>query len=476
MRELISRLNGAITRGVDWFIPVSLQHVRSSRGLARVFVFTQLFGSVVSVILLAYLTRFVPFLDIGVMFLIAMTLMFVLLPFALRQTANMSLVTMVSFQAMLMTSLVGTFEYGGFASPFLPWLLVSLMSGLFYQSQRTGLVLGLFMANVAVFLAFLVFSSHPGIPQGIDLTFLGWISIAIAMTYMAYMALYYARLIASRSELELEAERHRAVAAELEQAQAAAVSLNHNRSLFFSKMSHELRTPLNAIIGYSEILVEDFEDQVDANPQYLSDLRRINATGRHLLSLVSDVLDVDAVDNSDNELELKTVSLGEVLDDVLAASEPLLDANSNKLVVDCPLRDDQITTDPKKLRQMLINLMSNAAKFTTNGTVSLELWIERAAQDDRLHAAVLDTGIGISADALPKLFETYSQADQTIQGRFGGTGIGLALTRKYAGLLGGTIAVDSQVGRGSCFRLDLPAVAKTVEASSDDAEPLKLAS
>lgn len=476
MRELISRLNGAITRGVDWFIPVSLQHVRSSRGLARVFVVTHLVGGLVSLVLLGYLTRFVPLSNIGAIFVIAMTLMFVALPLAMRQTANMSVITMVSFQAMLMTSLVGTFEFGGFASPFLPWLLVSLMSGLFYQSKRTGLVMGLFMANVAVFLGFLVFSSHPGVPQGIDLTFLGWVSIAIAMSYMAYMALYYARLIASRSELELEAERHRAVAAELEQAQAAAVSLNHNRSLFFSKMSHELRTPLNAIIGYSEILVEDFEDQPTANAQHLSDLRRINATGRHLLSLVSDVLDVDAVDNSDNELELKTVALGEILDDVLAASEPLLAVNGNKLVVDCPLRDDKITTDPKKLRQMLINLMSNAAKFTSNGTVSLELWIERASQDDRLHAAVLDTGIGISADAMPKLFETYSQADQTIQGRFGGTGIGLALTRKYAGLLGGTISVDSQVGRGSCFRLDLPAVTKTAETPSDDAEPLKLAS
>ena len=475
MKELIAKLNGAITRGVDWFIPVSLQHVRSSRGLARVFVVTELAGSIISLALLGYLTRFVPLLNIGVVFLIAMTLMFVLLPFALRQTANMSLVTMVSFQAMLMTSLVGTFEYGGFESPFLPWLLVSLMSGLFYQSQRTGLVLGLFMANVAVFLGFLVFSGHPRVPHGFDLTFLGWVSIAIAMTYMAYMALYYARLIASRTELELEAERHRAVAAELEQAQAAAVSLNHNRSLFFSKMSHELRTPLNAIIGYSEILVEDFEDQPEANSQHLADLRRINATGRHLLSLVSDVLDVDAVDNSDNELELKSVTIGEILDDVLATSEPLLSVNGNKLVVDCPLRGDNITTDPKKLRQMLINLMSNAAKFTSNGTISLELWIERAAQDDRLHAAVLDTGIGIAADALPKLFETYSQADQTIQGRFGGTGIGLALTRKYAGLLGGTISVDSQVGRGSCFRLDLPAITKTAEASSD-AEFLKLAS
>ena len=406
MRDLLAKLNTVITRGVDWFIPVSLLHVRSSRGLARVFVVTHLVGSLVGMALLADLARFESVLHVGVSIVAAMTIMFVLLPLVLRQTGNMSLVTLVSFQALTMTSLVGTFEYGGFASPFLPWLLVSLMSGLFYQSRRTGLILGLFLANVAVFLGFLVLGSHPGVRDDLNLTLLGWISIAIAMVYMAYMALYYARLIASRSELELEAERHRAVFAELEQAQAAAETLNRNRSLFFSKMSHELRTPLNAIIGYSEILVEDFEDRPASNRQHLADLRRINATGRHLLSLVSDVLDVDTVENSDNELELHTLTLGDILDDVLAASEPLLAANNNRLTLDCPLRQDEVTTDPRKLRQMLINLMSNAAKFTTNGTITLELWIERAAQDDRLHAAVLDTGIGIAADALPRLFES----------------------------------------------------------------------
>jgi signal transduction histidine kinase len=474
MRELLSSLNSALTRLTDAAIPVSLRHVRSSRALARVFVVTHMFGGVVALALLGYLSRFTPLTSVGVIFLALMTVAFFALPIVLKLTGNMSAVTLTSFQSLAITSLVGTFAYGGFASPFLPWMLVSLMTGLFYQPRRTGLVVGLFLVDVAVFLGFLIFSPHLHVPEGIDLPMLGWISIAMAMSYMAYMALYYARLIASRSELQVEAERYQAMSGELEQARAAAENLSRQRSQFFSKMSHELRTPLNAIIGYSEILVEDFEDMPGENKQTLADLRRINATGRHLLSLVADVLDADAVEKGDTEIELETITLGQLLDDVVAASAPLLAERGNKLVLDCPLRDDEIITDPTKLRQMLINLMSNAAKFTDNGTVTLELWRERSASDDRLHAAVLDTGIGISADALPKLFETYVQADQTIQGRFGGTGIGLALTRKFAGMLGGTVSVESQLGRGSCFRLDLPAVAHAADAN--DPQPLKLAS
>jgi signal transduction histidine kinase len=235
-------------------------------------------------------------------------------------------------------------------------------------------------------------------------------------------------------------------------------------------MSHELRTPLNAIIGYSEILLEEEEDRPIQNEQHMADLKRINSTGRHLLSLVADVLDVDTVENGEATIELSTITLGELCDDVVATAQPLIEAAGNRLVIDCAIRGDQITTDATKLRQMLINLMSNAAKFTTAGTVTLELWVERSEADDRLHAAVFDTGIGIAPEALPKLFETYVQADRTIQGRFGGTGIGLALTRKFAGLLGGTVSVQSQLGKGSVFTIDIPAIAKAADGKAAGAK------
>src|SRR3569833_4127286 len=157
MGELLAKLNATITRRADAMIPVSLLHVRSSRGLARVFVVTHIFGGFVALALLAYLSRFTPLLSIGMLFLALMTILFYALPTELRVTGNMSLVTLISFQSLAITSLVGTFEYGGFASPFLPWMLVSLMTGLFYHSQRTGFVLGLFSAFVVVFLVFFVF-------------------------------------------------------------------------------------------------------------------------------------------------------------------------------------------------------------------------------------------------------------------------------------------------------------------------------
>src|SRR3569623_2007875 len=248
MGELLAKLNATITRRADAMIPVSLLHVRSSRGLARVFVVTHIFGGFVALALLAYLSRFTPLLSIGMLFLALMTILFFALPTALRVTGNMSLVTLISFQSLAITSLVGTFEYGGFASPILPWMLVSLMTGLFYQPRRTGLVVVLFLADIVVFMAFLVLSSHPDLPDGVDLQMLGWISIAMAKSYMAYMALYYSRLIASRSELQVEAERYQAMSGELEPARAAAENLSRQRSQFFSKMSHDLRTPHNAII------------------------------------------------------------------------------------------------------------------------------------------------------------------------------------------------------------------------------------
>ena len=274
---------------------------------------------------------------------------------------------------------------------------------------------------------------------------------------MAFMALFYARIIGSRYELEAEAERYRAALVDLQHAKIVSERVSRNRSQFFSKMSHELRTPLNAIIGYSEILLEDCQDGPAAAQHYAPDLERINATGRHLLSLVAGVLDVDNLERETARVEVSEFTLGRLVEAVVATAAPLIDKNGSRLEVVAPTPGDLVQSDEKKLRQMLINLLSNAGKFTKGGTVTFELWVERTGADDRLHAVVSDTGIGIAADALPKLFDAYMQADETIQSRFGGTGIGLALTRKFAALLGGEIKATSRLGAGSRFEIDIPA-------------------
>jgi signal transduction histidine kinase len=141
-------------------------------------------------------------------------------------------------------------------------------------------------------------------------------------------------------------------------------------------MSHELRTPLNAVINYSEMLLEDCEDDPQSSGQRMADLTRINATGKHLLSLVSGVFDMEDLDARGASTDVRSFDLGQLCDVVVATAEPLMARNGNRLVVDCPIRSDVMHTDEQKLRQMLLNLLSNAAKFTTNGTVTLELWIE----------------------------------------------------------------------------------------------------
>ena len=450
-------LRATVHAVTNWLTPASLLHSRANRGMAQIFIQSHLLAAVASFATVLYLLGTAEEAQVAFYVLCFSTAIFAALPFVLRQTGDLPLVSLISFQTLAVASLAGIYDYGSLASPFLPWLLVSLMSGLFYQSRRVGLVLGVFVFDVAAFFAILIMRPPPQLVSPENLRLLSWISIAVAMAYMAFMALYYARIIASRSELELEAERYRTASIELEQARAVAEKVSRNRSLFFSKMSHELRTPLNAVINYSEILLEDCQDSAAPNVQRMADLGRINATGKHLLSLVSDVFDMENLERENVAVDVRRFTLGELCDAVTATAQPLFDTNANRLVVDCPIRSDAISTDDKKLRQMLLNLLSNAAKFTSEGTITLELWIERGLADDRLHAAVKDTGMGIAPEVLPRLFETYMQADATIYARYGGTGIGLALTRKFSVLLGGEISVTSRLGEGSTFTIDIPA-------------------
>ena len=446
----------AVRQAVNWFVPAELLHSPANQGLARIFVQTHLLAAIAGFGTVAYLASVSDTRGTAFYVILAASLVFAGLPYVLRRSGNMPLVALASFEALTLASLAGTYEYGGLASPFLPWLLVSLMSGLFYQSGRTAMILGLFAADLVLFFLAVGFLTPPAaLVEAHHLHLLSWVSIGVAMVYMAVMALYYSRIIASRAELELESERYRIASLELEQARAMADRLSRRRSLFFAKMSHELRTPLNAVINYSELLLEDSTPATPA--QRLADLKRIGATGRHLLALVSGVFDMEEPEAHSFAAQISRFELGALCDAVVATAAPLVAANGNGFVVDCPVRCDFVSTDELKLRQMLLNLLANAAKFTKAGTVTLELWIERGRADNRLHAAVSDSGIGIAPDVLPRLFETYMQADETIHERFGGTGMGLALTRKFAVLLGGDVAVTSRLGVGSTFTIDIPA-------------------
>jgi signal transduction histidine kinase len=284
------------------------------------------------------------------------------------------------------------------------------------------------------------------------LSIVGWISILSATIYMSWMAIYYANMISARSDLEREAERHRETAIRLREAKDLADEANREKSIFLAKMSHELRTPLNAVIGFSEILLDDVE--LDGkNSRKRTDLQRINSAGKHLLSLVTDVLDLSKIESNHIDLKIGEFDLNEMVREIVATVEPMVTEHKNKLVVKCPQDLGVVSTDQTKLRQAALNLLSNAAKFTQDGTVTLTVQRRRRQAGDWIEIQVQDTGIGIGEADVGRLFQNFSQANRSTSSKYGGTGLGLALSQKLCALMGGGISVKSEVGQGSSFTI-----------------------
>jgi signal transduction histidine kinase/DNA-binding response OmpR family regulator len=245
-------------------------------------------------------------------------------------------------------------------------------------------------------------------------------------------------------------EQHQALQDALHQANAASKA----KSAFLANMSHELRTPLNAIIGYSEMLQEDASDIGASN--CIPDLHKIHTAGRHLLSLINDILDLSKIEAGKIAIDWDEFPVQQLISDVSATIQPLIRKNRNALRIDVEGELGTMESDQTKLRQVLFNLLSNAAKFTEGGEVTLS--VQRIESDgmEWLKFIVRDTGIGIPADKLDRLFGEFSQIDNSATRKYGGTGLGLAISRRFCQMLGGDIEVESQSGKGSEFRVSLP--------------------
>jgi len=229
---------------------------------------------------------------------------------------------------------------------------------------------------------------------------------------------------------------------------------SRHKSDFLANMSHELRTPLNAIIGYSELLMEDAEDRDQI--VFIPDLQKIRASGKHLLELINDILDLSKIEAGKIELSPETFHVNALIEEVVCTVQPLVEKNSNTLIINC---DDNLGTmyfDNTKVRQILFNLLSNACKFTDHGTITLNAARDYADEVGWLLVSVIDTGIGMTGEQMGKLFQPFSQADIKTSRRFGGTGLGLAITRKLCEMMGGDINVSSESGRGTEFTVRLP--------------------
>jgi GAF domain-containing protein/CheY-like chemotaxis protein len=230
---------------------------------------------------------------------------------------------------------------------------------------------------------------------------------------------------------------------------------DRHKSEFLANMSHELRTPLNAIIGYSEMLQEDATDL--GAEQFTDDLKKINAAGKHLLELINAVLDLSKIEAGKMELYLESFDVATLIRDIVAVIQPLAAKNTNRLDVRCPDAIGSMRADLTKVRQALFNLLSNACKFTERGAISLTVARETLNSRDWMVFSVSDTGIGMTPEQLTRLFQAFSQADAATTRRYGGTGLGLALSRRLCRMMGGDVTVESEAGRGSTFTIRLPA-------------------
>jgi signal transduction histidine kinase len=228
---------------------------------------------------------------------------------------------------------------------------------------------------------------------------------------------------------------------------------SERKSQFLASMSHELRTPLNAIIGLTEMMVTNAARF--GTEKALEPLRRVNAAGTHLLSLINEILDLSKIEAGKLDLNLEPVNLPRLIDEVVGTAGQLAEKNKNRLVVEAQENVGVLTADAMRLKQILLNLLSNACKFTKEGEVALRV---RKVADGRdwVELAVADSGIGMTAEQQAKLFQDFTQADSLTARRYGGTGLGLAISRKLARMMGGDVTVASEPGKGSVFTVRLP--------------------
>ncbi|HEU4456703.1 MAG TPA: response regulator [Longimicrobium sp.] len=257
--------------------------------------------------------------------------------------------------------------------------------------------------------------------------------------------------------LEDVTERRRAEE-EAAKAREGAENANRTKSLFLANMSHELRTPLNAILGYSEMLAEEAEERGLAD--FGADLEKIGSAGKHLLALINDILDLSKIEAGKMELFLETFDLAGMIGEVASTIQPLVRANANTLKVSLAPELGDMHADQIKVRQGLFNLLSNAVKFTRSGTITVDAGRERMNDRDWIVFRVADTGIGLTPEQLVRLFQDFTQADASTTRKFGGTGLGLALTRRFCQMMGGDVTVHSVAGEGSVFTIKLPAVVR----------------
>jgi signal transduction histidine kinase len=455
---LLSRRLSAAAAAVpllDWFTPEGMQHHAEARRLARMFLISHIFGPFLGLIVTAYLYRLDPNPAGPFWIIVAAIAAFWAFPPALRWTGRFAVLALLSLQNLTFVVLFVSYHYGGLNSPFLAWLLTVPLLSFYYlgESRLQHLVLTVLLADLAVFW------TAAGAAHGVSrvapeaLSQVGIVSGLCAGIYVTFMARYYARVVASQSELEHEVQSHKATVTRLAEAKHAAEAASRAKSEFLANMSHELRTPLNAIIGFSELMSrETFGPLGDARYQaYAED---VHDSAGHLLAIINDILEVVKAEADDIDLAEEVVDLGDVFAAAARLFAPRVAKAGLLLTVTLPAKLPRLRADGRKVNQIVLNLLSNAVKFTPEGG---RIELTAAAHPRRgLSIAVQDTGIGIARSHLASVTAPFFQVEGAFNRRHAGTGLGLTIVATTMHQHGGTVELESEVGKGTTARVIFP--------------------
>jgi len=451
MKSYPRSLSAHLTAMVDWFIPADLKRSHDLVQGIRLFLFSHIFGP--------FLGNTISFAMLYLqgkadgpwwIFFIAVTA-FWLFPPALRLTGKYVPLALLSIQNLMFCVLWGCYQYGGMNSPIIPWLVTVPLLAFFYLPQhKTRIIIILqIVLNLAAFFA--IYSAF-GFPDKVPLeglAILGIVSTFCASVYVSMMALYYANIASSQTELEQEIERHRVTETRLRDATVHIEQVMAAKSEFLAKMSHELRNPLNSIIGYAEIMLETAKNPDD---QKSKDLKSIRSAGKTLLALINDLRDLAKLEAGKMYLHVEETDVRALFGELAAEWSHIFKEKGIEFHTEAPV-STRIRCDIGKIRRIVTNLLSNAAKFTKHGRVVFSATL----RDSSIIFRVEDTGIGISNDDLHRLFDTFSNtSDETASNYGNDVRLGLPLAFRYSQLLGGDLSVQSEFGVGSKFLLRLP--------------------